>query len=153
MKDKISILIELEKILFDQEIEIISDTLEIRRSNLRFSYIDFLDIDRCLYFDSFYHPRNIINVLSNNKFGTVVPLFRDLVTNDLTYFLLQEQNSELRYFLKEVKLDTLVDILNKVKSYINRSLRKYSKKNKGRNKRWLMISLSINSISLKKLKK
>ena len=62
-------------------------------------------------------------------------MFKDIDTNDLTYFLLQEQNSELRYFLKEVKLDTLVDILNKVKSYINRSLRKYSKKNKGRNKR------------------
>lgn len=122
MKDKISILIELEKILFYQEIEIISSTLDIREMKLTFSYIDFIDIDRTLYFDNQYDTQNMNEISAISEFGSSgieIPMFRDIDTNDLTYFLLQEENSELRYFLKEVKLDNLVLILDKVKSYVN----------------------------------
>lgn len=122
MKDKIKILSELEEILFYQEIEIISSTLGIEERKLRFSYIDFIDIDRTLYFDNRYDTQNLneISTISEiDRSGIEIPMFRDIDANDLTYFLLQEENSELRYFLKEVKLCNLVDILNKVKSYVN----------------------------------
>ena len=122
MKDKISILIELEKILFNQEIEIISSTLEIKERKLKFSYIDFIDMDRTLYFDNLYDTQNtneISTISEIDRSGIEIPMFRDIDINDLTYFLLQEENSELRYFFKEVKLGNLVDILNKVKSYVN----------------------------------
>ena len=122
MKDKISILIELEKILFNQEIEIISSTLEIKERKLKFSYIDFIDMDRTLYFDNLYDTQNtneISTISEIDRSGIEIPMFRDIDINDLTYFLLQEENSELRYFFKEVKLGNLVDILNKVKSYVH----------------------------------
>lgn len=65
MKDKILILIELEKILFNQEIEIISSTLEIKERKLKFSYIDFFDIDRALYFDNLYDTQNTNEISTN----------------------------------------------------------------------------------------
>ena len=122
MKDKILILIELERILFDQSLGINSDTLEIDQTRLNFSYIDFIDIDITLYFDNQFDCQNTNEICINigsSRSGTQIPLFREIDTNDLTYFLLQEENTEIRSFLKEVKLENLISILDKVKSYVH----------------------------------